>query len=95
MMAADLAPYRIRVNVICPAEVETPMHLRAWSEVTTDPDEARAKGDAQVPIGRISTPEEVSRAVAYLASPAGEVITGAVHVIDGGISWIHMVGYDD
>ena len=91
IMAADLAPHRIRVNVVCPAEVETPMHLAAWSDVTDDPAVAREKAGALVPLGRICTPEEVAQAVAYLASPAAEVITGAVHVIDGGTSLIHDI----
>jgi NAD(P)-dependent dehydrogenase (short-subunit alcohol dehydrogenase family) len=82
-MAIDHGPQNIRVNCICPGDTDTPM-LR---------DEARQLGQAesgfmaeaaQRPLGRYAQPEEIARAVLYLASEAASYVTGSALVIDGG-----------
>jgi len=73
--ALDLAPYAIRVNAVAPGSIAT----GPISE-----DEGRARGQT-VPLGRIGQPEEISAAVAFLASDDARYITGQTIVVDGGL----------
>ena len=82
-MAIDHGPDGIRVNCVCPGDVDTPML----------PDDARkrgmpwadyAAGASDRPLGRIGTAEEIARAVLFLASDDSSVITGEALVVDGG-----------
>jgi NAD(P)-dependent dehydrogenase (short-subunit alcohol dehydrogenase family) len=82
-MAIDHGRQGIRVNCICPGDVETPML----------PDDAKKrgldwvdylKGAANRPLGRIGTPDEIARAVLFLASDDASFMTGAALVVDGG-----------
>lgn len=75
--ALEYAKKEIRVNAVCPGPIQTPM-LR---EYTNDNDEFI---EAQSPIGRIGTPEEVSESVLWLCSPKASYITGQAITIDGG-----------
>jgi NAD(P)-dependent dehydrogenase (short-subunit alcohol dehydrogenase family) len=82
-MAIDHARQGIRVNCVCPGDVNTPMLPEdaqrrglAW--------EAYLAGAAQRPMGRIGRPEEVARAVLFLASEEASFITGAALPVDGG-----------
>ena len=84
-MATDLAPYRIRVNAICPGDVDTPMQEVVWSGLSDKPPaEWRDLAASGIPMGRITTSEEVAQAVAFLASDAAKQITGSILSIDGG-----------
>jgi NAD(P)-dependent dehydrogenase (short-subunit alcohol dehydrogenase family) len=76
-MALELAPHRIRVNAVAPTFVETPMTRPFLS----DP-RARAAILAQIPLGRLGTPEEVAGAVLFAAQ--AELMTGASVRLDGG-----------
>ena len=78
--AVDLAPSRIRVNAVSPAIVDTPIHPAEDRESW-----AREMG-ALHPLGRVGKPEEIARAILYLAGEDAEWITGTNLVIDGGIS---------
>ncbi|MBS1887877.1 MAG: glucose 1-dehydrogenase [Actinobacteria bacterium] len=71
----------IRANVICPGVVETPM---LEQEVATVGREGLEEFVGRQPIPRTGRPEEVSRAVLYLASEDSSYVTGAVLVVDGG-----------
>src|SRR5712691_6212080 len=82
-MAIDHGRQGIRVNCICPGDVDTPML----------PEDARMRGMkwsdylsacANRPLGRIGTPEEIARAVLFLASEDSSFMTGAALVVDGG-----------
>ena len=82
-MAIDHGKDGIRVNCVCPGDVETPMlpddarqRGMAWEEY--------AKGAANRPLGRIGRPEEIARAVLFLASDDASFMTGAALVVDGG-----------
>jgi glucose 1-dehydrogenase len=79
-MALELAPYRINVNVVAPGRIDTPS--------TRDflPGELMAAANRHIPWGRVGKPEEVGKAVAYLASDDADYVTGATLVIDGGFS---------
>ena len=76
----------IRVNAVCPGEVDTPM-LRAAGRVRplTD-EEAREMGDRVVPMGRLARPEEIARMVLFLCSDEASYVTGAMHYVDAGYS---------
>jgi NAD(P)-dependent dehydrogenase (short-subunit alcohol dehydrogenase family) len=78
-MAAELGPYGIRVNTICPTFIETPM-TRPFFE-----DEAfRAAVVAKIKLGRIGRPEDIMGAVVFLASDASALMTGSALMVDGG-----------
>jgi NAD(P)-dependent dehydrogenase (short-subunit alcohol dehydrogenase family) len=82
-MAIDHGPQGIRVNCVCPGDVETPMlpddakkRGISWEEY--------AAGAADRPLGRIGTAEEIAKAVLFLASDESSFMTGAALVVDGG-----------
>lgn len=81
-MAAELAPEKIRVNVINPVAGDTPLLAQFMGGVDTP--EMRAKFIASVPLGRLSTPRDVANAALYLASDEADFITGACIEVDGG-----------
>lgn len=81
-MAVELAPDRIRVNVICPVMGETAM-LADFMGVPDTP-ENRARFIATIPLGRLSVPQDVARAAVFLASEEAEFITGIELPVDGG-----------
>lgn len=82
-MAIDHGPQGIRVNCICPGDVQTPMLAddagkrgMSWEDY--------AAGAADRPLGRIGTAEEIADAVLFLASDESSFMTGAALVVDGG-----------
>lgn len=80
-MAVELAPQKIRVNVIAPVAGETPL-LSTF--MGADTPEIRAKFIGTIPLGRFSTPLDIARTALFLASDEAEFITGAVLEVDGG-----------
>lgn len=76
--ALDLAPYNILVNTVSPGFVQTELTERILSKDEMD------KLAEQVPIGRFAQPEEISKAVLFLASSQNTYITGHNLIIDGG-----------
>ena len=80
-MAVELAPFRIRVNALCPVAGETPL-LRSF--LGEDTPEIRAKFLATIPLGRFSTPRDIGQAAAFLCSDAAEMLTGVALEVDGG-----------
>lgn len=84
-MALDHAHENIRVNCICPALVETEMMDRIFTQAA-DPDAARKAREAELPLGRLGTPEDVAALAAYLASEESRWMTGAAIPLDGGLS---------
>jgi len=77
-MARELASRGITVNVVAPGLIETEM-TRALAGDTRD------KWAAQVPLGRLGTPEDVASAVCFLASDEASYITGHVLAVNGGM----------
>jgi meso-butanediol dehydrogenase / (S,S)-butanediol dehydrogenase / diacetyl reductase len=87
-MAFELAPYRITVNSVCPGYVATPMQERelGWEAALrgTEPDRVRQLWIDDTPLGRLETPGDVARAVAFLAGPDARFITGEALAVNGG-----------
>lgn len=86
-MAVDLAPKGIRVNVICPGTVYTPL-MRPMLTARGGGDEAKglAMTVAKYPIGRLGTPEDIARVALFLASDEAAFMTGSVVTPDGGMT---------
>ncbi|MFN2226590.1 MAG: SDR family NAD(P)-dependent oxidoreductase [Anaerolineae bacterium] len=82
-MALDHGPQGIRVNCVCPGDTDTGM-LRSEAQQLGAAEIEFLAGAADRPLGRVGTPEEIARAVLYLASDAASFVTGTVLVIDGG-----------
>jgi meso-butanediol dehydrogenase / (S,S)-butanediol dehydrogenase / diacetyl reductase len=83
-LALDHARDGIRINAVCPGEVDTPM-LRSGgrSQPLTDDDLRRIAHDG-VPTGRVAEPDEIARVVVFLASDQASYMTGALVAVDGG-----------
>jgi 3-oxoacyl-[acyl-carrier protein] reductase len=77
-LAGELGSRNITVNCVAPGFIDTDM-TRALS------DEQKKALLAHIPLGRLGTPQDVAAAVAYLASPAGGYVTGAVLHVNGGM----------
>ena len=77
-MAAELGPDNIRVNALCPVAGDTPL-LPSFLGANT-----REAFEATVPLGRLSTSEDVARAALWLASDEASFITGVALEVDGG-----------
>ena len=84
-MAIDFAQDGIRVNVICPGWIQTPL-VEDWFSQQKDPDASRKYIFGQHPLGRIGTIEECGKAALYLASNDAGFVTGITLNIDGGIT---------
>jgi 3-oxoacyl-[acyl-carrier protein] reductase len=77
-LARELGSRNITVNCVAPGFIDTDM-TRALSE------EQKKALLGQIPLGRLGTPQDVAAAVGYLASPAGDYVTGAVLHVNGGM----------
>jgi len=82
-MAIDHGRHGIRVNCLCPGDVDTPMLLADAKVRRMEWKDYLAEASNR-PLGRIGTPEEIARAALFLASEDSSFMTGAVLVVDGG-----------
>ncbi|MEM6578157.1 MAG: SDR family oxidoreductase [Pseudomonadota bacterium] len=83
-LGRDHAPQGIRVNAVCPNEVDTPM-LRSGFEIRgLDAVSAVSELNASVPIGHIARPEEIADVIVFLASDAARYMCGALVEVNGG-----------
>lgn len=81
VVAVECAPDGIRCNCICPGAINTPLLQRSlripgFAEAT----------NAEIPMGRLGTPEEMANVVLFLASDLASYVTGAAFVADGGLT---------
>ena len=81
-LAMDHAADGIRVNAVCPGEVNTPMLQSERSEAVTD--ELLARIASTVPMGRLADPDEIAAVVCFLASDEASYMTGATVSVDAG-----------
>ncbi|HET8627930.1 MAG TPA: glucose 1-dehydrogenase [Thermomicrobiales bacterium] len=83
-LALEGARHHIRANALCPVWIETPM-VAGFIDAFRQPAEAmRQRLVADIPLGRLGTPDDVAAAAAYLASDDAAFITGVAFPIDGG-----------
>jgi NAD(P)-dependent dehydrogenase (short-subunit alcohol dehydrogenase family) len=86
-MSVDLAPRGVRVNVICPGTVYTPlMEPMLLARGQGDLEAGLALTTAKYPIGRLGTPEEIAAVALFLASDDSSFLTGSVITADGGMT---------
>ena len=86
-MSVDLAPRGVRVNVICPGTVYTPlMEPLMRARGNGDVEAGLALTTAKYPIGRLGTPEEIAAVALFLASDDSSFLTGSVITADGGMT---------
>ena len=84
-LAAEVAPFKIRVNAVNPVAAETAF-MKGAVGVEKLPDELRRQVVAGIPLGRMTEPRDVAAAVLFLASPDAEFLTGVCLPVDGGRS---------
>ena len=86
--AVELLEYKIRVNAIVPAEVDTPLYQH-WLATFPDPDEKLRSIVRRIPLGaRMTKPDEIAAAALFLLSHQAEHITGQHIFVDGG--YVHL-----
>jgi 3-oxoacyl-[acyl-carrier protein] reductase len=82
-LANELGPRGIRVVGLLPARIDTD-RVRELDALGGDPQAARARHSAAIPLRRYGTPEEFGKAAAFLLSPAASYLTGIMLPVDGG-----------
>lgn len=82
-MGMDHAGQGIRINAVCPNEVNTPMLRTGFARRGFDPDTAVAELGRTVPLGRIAEPEDIADVVLFLASDAARYMCGALVEVNG------------
>lgn len=78
-LAKELAPYGVRVNAVSPGVIDTPYH-----EQFSSPEMMKGYVNA-IPLGRVGTPDEVAKVIAFLASDAASYLAGETIEINGGM----------
>jgi len=86
--AVDLKPRKIRVNVISPGIVITPGYKNELELNDEQIEQMKKQAAVDVPAGRVGTPDEIARAVLFLASADSSYVNGTELVVDGGASEI-------
>jgi len=82
-LSRDHAEDNIRVNAVCPNEVNTPMLKTGFADRGLDPEKALKQLNDTVPLGRVAEPEEIVNVIAFLASDAASYIAGATIEVTG------------
>jgi glucose 1-dehydrogenase len=80
-LAQEVAPYRIRVNSICPGAIRTPINMAAWDTAVAYQELMKL-----IPYKRIGEAEEIGRATAWIASDYADYIHGISLFVDGGMT---------
>lgn len=85
-LAGEVGKFGIRINCICPGTIVTEI----WQPIIDRDPGVLERLVKLYPIGRLGKPEDIAHAALFLASDEASFVTGAVFVIDGGISAVHM-----
>ena len=87
-IAADLAPRNIRVNVVAPGAIKTPLWKRGPRASISAEDSAKVAKflSSAVPLGRWGEPEDVAKAVLFLASEDSSYVNAVELMVDGGLT---------
>lgn len=80
-IAQELAPHKIGVNSIAPGAIETSINTSAWSRP-----EAKSKLLQLIPYDRVGVPDDIGKAVVWLASDDSDYVHGATLFVDGGMA---------
>lgn len=84
-LALEAAPHQVRVNCVCPGDVDTPLLEK---QLQCDPSLTRKSLQEQYPLYRLAKPAEIGRSIAFLLSEDASFITAAALSVDGGLtSW--------
>lgn len=84
-LSLEVAKDDINVNTVCPGYIETQRLEKVFAADGGDPQAMRRKLEAEVPMGRIGTVEDIAGLAALLVSPRGRYITGTAIQVDGGL----------
>ncbi|CAB3792298.1 SDR family oxidoreductase [Paraburkholderia fynbosensis] len=84
-LSAELLPQGVRVNVVSPGPVQTPLYGKLGLDAAAL-EATAAQILAQVPVGRFGKPEEIASTVLHLAAPESAFIVGTEIIVDGGMS---------
>lgn len=90
-LAAELAPYGVRVNAVCPGLTDTPLldslTAQAARSENISLEEAKTRLTDLIPLGRTNAPDDIARACLFLASEDSRNVTGQSLNVDGGLVW--------
>ncbi|MCP4256724.1 MAG: SDR family oxidoreductase [Planctomycetes bacterium] len=90
VLALEFAAKNIRANVVAPGAINTDMLQTAYAAIaeaeSISVEDAAAKENASIPLGRPAEPGEIADAIAFLASPAASYVTGIVLPVHGGMA---------
>lgn len=95
-LAMELAPHGIRVNAVCPGAAMTEGVVTFIKEGAPEGIDVEAQWDGiieRTPMGRLCTPDDIGRAVVFLASDMAAFVTGVLLPVDGGILVHPLEGY--
>lgn len=84
-LAIELSPYAIRVNCVCPGDVDTPA-TQEQIAAQPDPENYFREMTSVYPLGRIASAREVAEVICFLASEQASFVTGAAWTVDGGLT---------
>lgn len=84
-LSAELLPRGVRVNVVSPGPVSTPLYGKLGMDAATL-EATAAQIQSQIPLGRFGTPQELASTVLHFAAPESAFIVGSEIVVDGGMS---------
>lgn len=87
-LSLEMAPHGVRVNCVCPGDVDTSLVDKQIANAHQDVEIAKAEMGQHYPLGRIGKPHEIGEVIAFLLSSKASFVTGAAWTIDGGLtSW--------
>ncbi|MDU6903360.1 MAG: SDR family oxidoreductase [Veillonella sp.] len=87
-LSLEMAPHSVRVNCVCPGDVDTSLVDKQIANANQDAAAAKAEMGQHYPLGRIAKPHEIGEVIVFLLSNKASFVTGAAWTIDGGLtSW--------